>query len=162
MFLESSCGSLALYLILNLPVSDCKIEPYKHPKTYCTMDIRNTHFLRCLEALKDAPFFKAMDTDKLKTLLPLMTKSTWAEDTFKSGSEIGMHIHFIVSGRLKVYQINPNSGREHTVAILTKGDIFDIMSLMDTDAHDMYYEAIDALEVSVSYTHLTLPTNYPV
>jgi len=111
------------------------------------MDIRNTHFLRCLEALKDAPFFKAMDTDKLKTLLPLMTKSTWAEDTFKSGSEIGMHIHFIVSGRLKVYQINPNSGREHTVAILTKGDIFDIMSLMDTDAHDMYYEAIDALEV---------------
>jgi len=111
------------------------------------MDIRNTHFLRCLEALKDAPFFKTMDTDKLKTLLLLMTKSTWAEDTFKSGSEIGMHIHLIVSGRLRVYQINPNSGREHTVAILTKGDIFDIMSLMDTDAHDIYYEAIDELEV---------------
>ena len=117
------------------------------------MDANNTHFLRCLEALKDAPFFYDTDTIALKSLLSIMTRTNWDANTFKSGSEVASHLHFIVSGRLKVYQINPRSGREHTIMILGKGDVFDIMCMMDSDAHDMYYEAIDEMEI------LYLPTS---
>lgn len=120
------------------------------------MESKNTHFLRCLEALKDSSFFNNMDTDALKKLLPYMTRNIWAEGTFKSGNEIASHLHFIISGRLKMYQISPRSGREQTIMILTKGDVFDIMCLMDSEAHDIYYEAMDELEIlflSTGYVH---------
>lgn len=120
------------------------------------MDFNNTHFVRCLEALKGSVFFKNMDTETLKGLLPFMTRNIWAEGTFKTGNEISSHLHFIISGRVKMYQISPRSGREQTIMILTKGDVFDIMCLMDSEPHDIYYEAMDELEIlilSTSYMH---------
>lgn len=120
------------------------------------MDSNNVHFLRCLEALKGSRFFNNMDTGALKDLLPHMTRNIWPEGTFKSGAELSSHLHFIVSGRLKMYQIGPRSGREQTIMILTKGDVFDIMCLMDSEEHDIYYEAVDELEIlflSTDYVH---------
>ncbi|MGV8993908.1 MAG: Crp/Fnr family transcriptional regulator [Flavobacterium sp.] len=111
------------------------------------MDLNNTHFSLSLEALKDSSFFKDIDTQALGNLLSTMTRSSWSKGTFKNGNEISTHLYFITSGRLKMYQINPRSGREHTIMILTKGDVFDIMCMMDSDAHDIYYEAIDEMEI---------------
>ncbi|HUH47986.1 MAG TPA: Crp/Fnr family transcriptional regulator [Arenibacter sp.] len=120
------------------------------------MDINNTHFLRCLEALKDSLFFNKMDADTLKEVLPYMTRCIWTKGTFRNGNEVASHLHFIISGRLKMYQVSPSSGRERTIMILTKGDVFDIMCLMDSEAHDIYYEAMDELEIlflSKGYMH---------
>ena len=107
----------------------------------------NPHFPRCLEVLKESNFFKDIDSNALENLLSAMTKSKWVKGTFINGNEISSHLYFISSGRLKMYQINPRSGREHTIMILTKGDVFDIMCMMDSDAHNIYYEAIDDMEI---------------
>ena len=116
------------------------------------MDLNNNHFARCLEDLKYSSLFKDIDIHSLENLLSRMTRSSWSKGTFKNGNEISAHLYFITFGRLKMYQINPRSGREHTIMILTKGDVFDLMCMMDSDTHNIYYEAIDEMEI------LFLPT----
>lgn len=107
----------------------------------------NTHFIRVLEVLKASPFLKGIETPELKELLGTMTHEHWPKDTFKNSSDVIKSFHVIICGRLKVYKINPNSGREHTLFILGKGDVFDVMYLMDEDPHDIYWEALDEMEI---------------
>lgn len=107
------------------------------------------HFLRCLEALKGSSFFEQMDTLSLKKLLTFMSLNYWDKGLFKDS--LDSQFNFIVSGRLKVFQSNPTTGREHTIFLLTSGDVFDIIGLLDREHHDVYWEAIETLEI------LTLP-----
>lgn len=107
----------------------------------------NVHFIRALEALKASPFLNGMQTNDLKELLGLMTLVQWPKTTFKNSADATKSFHIIVRGRLKVYQINPSSDREHTIFILGRGEVFDVMYLMDDDSHDIYWEALDDMEI---------------
>lgn len=111
------------------------------------MELENYHFLRCFEALKDSSFFRDIDKHIMHDMLAAMTRTHWNAGVFKSGREVESTLHFIVSGRIKEYQLNPNTGREHTIFMLSRGDVFDILGLMDTQSHDVYWEAIDDLEI---------------
>jgi len=111
------------------------------------MNPKNTHFVRYLESLKASSFFKDVNSNSLKILLTNMIPEKWCLNTLKNSSDFTNSFHFIVSGRLKVYKMNPNSGREHTIFILNKGDVFDVLQLMDEQSHDIYWEAMDDLEV---------------
>ena len=113
------------------------------------MQADHTHFLRCLEALKGSSFFVGMDPITLKELLAFMGLNYWNKGFFKDS--LDSQFNFIVTGRLKVYQSNPKTGREHTIFLLSSGDVFDIIGLMDREHHDVYWEAIETLEI------LTLP-----
>ncbi len=83
----------------------------------------------------------------MQDMLTSMTRTHWAAGTFRNGREVESTLHFIVSGRIKEYQLNPHTGREHTIFLLSKGDVFDILSLMDSQAHDVYWEAVDDMEI---------------
>jgi CRP/FNR family transcriptional regulator len=111
------------------------------------MELANSHFLRCLETLKESSFFRDIDKDTMQDMLTSMTRTHWAAGTFRNGREVESTLHFIVSGRIKEYQLNPHTGREHTIFLLSKGDVFDILSLMDSQAHDVYWEAVDDMEI---------------
>ena len=111
------------------------------------MDQNNTHFNRYSDTLLSSPFFKDSSNKAINSLLGLMTTERWNAKSFKSSLEVSSTFHFIVSGRLKVFKSNPDSGREHTVFVLSEGDVFDVLSLLDTKPHDVYWEALDTLEV---------------
>ena len=111
------------------------------------MDQNNTHFNRYLNTLQRSPFFKDSSNEAINNLLGLMTAERWNAKSFKSSLEVSSTFHFIVSGRLKVFKSNPDSGREHTVFVLSQSDVFDVLSLLDTKPHDVYWEALDTLEV---------------
>lgn len=111
------------------------------------MTADNANYSRCHNVLLNSPFFKDSNTEAIESLLHTMTFDHWKVKSFKSGLELSSTFHVIVTGRLKVYKSNPDSGREHTVFILTKGSVFDVLSLLDTKPHDVYWEALDAVEV---------------
>ncbi|WP_431160769.1 Crp/Fnr family transcriptional regulator [Flagellimonas beolgyonensis] len=111
------------------------------------MDTGNTHFVRCLEAMKASPFLGGMDTGSLKDILARMTLEVWPAKTFKNSADAKLSFHMVVSGRLKVYKIHPSSGRQHTLFLLGRGDVFDVMYLMDDKEHDIYWEAKDELQI---------------
>lgn len=46
-----------------------------------------------------------------------------------------------------MYQVDPFSGKELTFFLLSKGDFFDIFCLLDNCPHNIYYEALDEVNV---------------
>lgn len=111
------------------------------------IDSDNHHHLRYLEALKDAEFFENLEASSLSEMLRKMVSTIWPAKTFRNGSSSAAFIHFIVAGRLKVYQVNPATNREHIMFILSKGDMFDILLLLDDEPHDIFWEALDDMEL---------------
>jgi CRP/FNR family transcriptional regulator len=111
------------------------------------MTPENINYPRYLQALTQSAFLKDSSVESLEHLLSYMTVERWIAKSFKSNLEVAATFHFIVSGRLKVFKANPDTGREHTVFVLSNGDVFDVLSLLDTEPHDVYWEALDVLEV---------------
>ncbi|MGO3184368.1 MAG: Crp/Fnr family transcriptional regulator [Aequorivita sp.] len=111
------------------------------------VDSSRSHYIRYLEALKDAEVFKNVDTSALAEMLHEMRSEKWSLKTFRNSNSTALYIHFIVSGRLKVYQVNPTTDREHIIFILSKGDMFDILLLLDNEPHEIFWEALDDMEL---------------
>lgn len=57
------------------------------------------------------------------------------------------HFYLILKGRMKVFDINLQNGREQTWFILTRGDMFDVVTLLDARPHEVMTEALDDLSV---------------
>ncbi len=76
-----------------------------------------------------------------------MQPKFWEAGLFLNSSEVTPNLHFIVNGRIKVFQINPHTGREHTIFILSRGNIFDILYFLESLPHDVYWETLDELEI---------------
>ena len=127
------------------------------------MKTDDKHYLRCLESLKDSTLFGNLNHDILHQLLLNMTLEKWSESVFISGIDLELsRFRFIISGRLKSYQINAETGREHTIYILSKGDVFDILYLLDDKIHEVYWETIDDMEIldiPIAKMRLLIETN---
>jgi CRP-like cAMP-binding protein len=58
--------------------------------------------------------------------------------------------YIILSGKVKISQINLSNAREQTIKLLSRGDMFDVLTLLDNQEHDYIatvLEAGEALEV---------------
>ena len=56
---------------------------------------------------------------------------------------------FVLEGRIKVSQINLSDGKEQTLKILTTGDMYDVVSLLDGKIHENILQALDDVRVIV-------------
>jgi len=57
------------------------------------------------------------------------------------------HFYIVVDGRIKTYQLNLQTGKEQTLFIYKRGDMFDVISLLDNKEHDVSYEVIEKATV---------------
>lgn len=78
-----------------------------------------------------------------------------SDDTLK-------YFYFILSGKIKIAQYNPQNNKEQTTHLLTRGDMFDIISLLDQKEH--YYMATvledsEIIEVSIEQIRSQVHTN---
>lgn len=100
--------------------------------------VKYTESLRSNMLLKDLP------ENDLHTFLNQLEEVVWPKNTCNIYRErTSNHFHFVISGRLKVYQIDPESGREFTFFLLKKNDAFDTLCLLDGCEHKVYYESLD-------------------
>ncbi len=51
--------------------------------------------------------------------------------------------YIIINGKVKIYDINFNTDREQTLYLLIRGDMFDLITLLDSNSHEL---AVDILE----------------
>lgn len=128
------------------------------------MDQSDTKYNSNLHALQRSPFFNDSTEESLHELLGVFKAEQWKVKSFKSSLDVSTTFHFIVSGKLKVFKSNPETGREHTVFVLAEGDVFDVLSLLDTKSHDVYWEALEDLEIlKISMEHMRNWINeYPI
>lgn len=56
---------------------------------------------------------------------------------------------FVLEGRIKVSQVNLEDGREQTLKILTSGDMYDVVTLLDSKVHENLLHALDEVKIIV-------------
>lgn len=100
--------------------------------------------LRKQEILHNHPLFRNLDRQSLIDILPYLQEECWPKSTCNlSNHRTLKKFHIIISGRLKIFKINPSNGREFTLFLLTQNDIFDIFCLLDGIEHLVFYETLD-------------------
>ncbi len=57
------------------------------------------------------------------------------------------YFYVVVDGRVKTYQINFQTNKEQTIFIYKRGDMFDVISLLDSKPHEVVYEVIEDAHV---------------
>lgn len=74
-----------------------------------------------------------------------------------------MHaFYFIIRGKIKISQINPESSREQTLNLLSRGDMFDVVTLLDGNEHEFISEALEeseVVEVPIAHVRELIETN---
>ncbi|RUM61446.1 MAG: hypothetical protein DSZ03_08425 [Sulfurimonas sp.] len=99
--------------------------------------------LRAFDVLRDVSLFRFLDAEVLQSMLAECTPWHWEKtDTidYRTGTQ---YCYIIVSGRLKVTQVDPNTGRSIALFLLKEGDLYDLFSLLDDKEHVSFPIALD-------------------
>lgn len=100
------------------------------------------------QLLKDCELFKKMTAKSSNDFLSLFHEEKWPKNTCILNQEkLVYHFYIILSGRIKMYQVDSLNGKEITLFLLTKNDVFDLYCLLDGSQHDVYYECLDTTKI---------------
>ena len=96
------------------------------------------------DALKKSSNFSELSDNILNEILSMFYVETWSKGFLAFAEDKTLYkFYFVVSGRVKMYQIHPENGNEYTLYINTSGDLFDIICLLDNKRHKIEMEALD-------------------
>jgi len=57
------------------------------------------------------------------------------------------YFYFVLSGKIKIFQIDFNSSKEQTLYLLSRGDMFDVVSLLDGSQREQLSEVLEDCEL---------------
>ena len=105
---------------------------------------------RDYKTLKQASLFGSIDE---KTLCQMVAALSKRRMVLPKGSPAEVkfntmkYFYVIVSGRMKVSQINPDTGREFAFLLLGPGDVFDVICLLDDQEHPVQIDILEDVQV---------------
>lgn len=98
--------------------------------------------------LKECIIFNTLEPAPRNLLISLFHEESWKKNTCILNSEkFFFHFYVIVSGRVKMYQVDETGDKEITLFILSTNDIFDLFCLLDGCEHNVFYECLDDVKV---------------
>ena len=105
------------------------------------------YYLPSINVLQSAALFHGVDEQRMEEILGHFSPMTLPKKNIVHSSQTKESFFVIISGRVKISQINLETGREYIIYILEGGDAFDIISLLDREEHEVIVEAIDELQL---------------
>ncbi len=97
--------------------------------------------------LQHSTLFGKLEEKTLKDMIDECTPIRWKK-TDTLDPEIGeKYLFIIITGRLKVTHIDPNTGRSLALFLKGEGDIFDIFTLLDGKEHIIFPVVMDHMSV---------------
>ncbi len=104
-------------------------------------------YSKAYDTLSKSELFGTLSEDVLCSMLDECTEVHW-QKTDILDADIGMkHLYIILSGRLKVTHVDPETGRSLALFLKTSGDIFDFFSLLDGKEHIVFPVVMDNMTV---------------
>jgi CRP/FNR family transcriptional regulator len=101
-----------------------------------------------VKVLKNCYLLNNMDKESYNGLLSRFHEEIWPKSTCVLNQEKWFHnFYIILSGRVKMYQVDPKSGKEITLFLLSRNDAFDLFCLLDGCEHKVFYESFDRVKV---------------
>ncbi len=64
-------------------------------------------------------------------------------ETLFGNGELSRYFYVVQKGKIKNYQLNLETGKEQTIFVFRAGDMFDTITLLDGEVHDVMYEAME-------------------
>ncbi len=99
--------------------------------------------------------FSTMQEAAIRELITHFHLETWRKGSIPFDELTTLRkFYVILKGRVKVYQVNENTGKEYIIEILHKGSLFDIICLLDGQQHFVLTEALDDVEALVAPMHI--------
>lgn len=96
------------------------------------------------KTLRNNKLLKDLSEEKRIDILDNLEEENWPKNTCNIAiTKPSSRFHFIISGRIKVYKVDPVTGREFTLFLLKENDVFDIISLLEELDHEVFYETLD-------------------
>jgi len=105
------------------------------------------YYLPSIKVLQSATLFDGVDKQMMEEILEYFTPMTLPKKSIVHSWQTKESFFVIISGRVKISQINPETGREYIIFLLQGGDAFDIISLLDREEHEVVIEAVDELQL---------------
>ncbi len=112
------------------------------------MSASNNLFTKYRSSLASCELFANLDNTQWDNLLEVFHEEQWPKDScIINYQKFLFHFYIVTSGRIKMYQVDEFSVKEHTLFILSKGDVLDLFCLLDGSDHKIYYECLDNIKV---------------
>jgi len=118
------------------------------------MNSNSSLFPSCFDALRRSPLSEDLADTAITDFLKPARFEKWPRKRAQFVSDHIETFHVIVSGRVKLRETNPETGRSITLFLLTAGDGFDIINLLDREPP----ASIEAVSLDDSAL-LTLPVD---
>ena len=93
------------------------------------------YYLPSINVLQSATLFQGVDAQMMEEILGHFTPMTLPKKSIVHSWKTKESFFVIISGRVKISQIDPETGREYIIFLLQGGDAFDIISLLDREEH---------------------------
>ena len=97
------------------------------------------------QRLAKASLFKNLSTETLDNMLLNFRFETWTKGAQKNSKLSLQRFYVILEGRMELELIHPETGKCFTTMILKEGDVYDVLSLLDNEEHDVIPVALDNL-----------------
>jgi len=102
------------------------------------MEYHSPLYHEAYETLSRSSLFGDLDENVIRGILDECKEVTWKRGE-TIDPEAGMRsMYVIIKGRVKVTQVDPESGRSIALFLLKEGDIFDVFSLLDGKEHIVF------------------------
>lgn len=97
--------------------------------------------------LSQTELFQGLSETLLDDMLSHFRLETWNRGSVHD-SQVGLRRFFLVlDGRMELLQAHPVSGKQIAISILQAGDVFDVLSLLDGEVHEVIPTALDDLQL---------------
>ncbi len=102
------------------------------------MNDHDSYYEDACKILKHASLFKGLDRDTRCSMVLECQAVTWKKAEILNPDISVTYLYIILEGKMKVTQIDPESGRSVSLFLLSSGDIFDIFTLLDGKEHIVF------------------------
>jgi len=99
-----------------------------------------------LSALKQSALFSGLENDQLGDMLKGFRRQTWKKQT-PIDVQTTSHFCVVTKGRVELVRTDYKTGRDLTVFLIGPGDAFDVITLLDSQAHDITPIALDQVDL---------------
>lgn len=104
-------------------------------------------FSKSLDTLRRSGLFAALTDETRAAMLADYRRETWPKAARIPPKHIAERFTVVIAGRLEVTRTSPETGRQITLFLMEPGDGFDVITLLDGQAHDIDAVPLEEIEV---------------
>ena len=101
---------------------------------------------KAFDVLKNSNLFGALSDAVLHDMISEGEEGSWKKADIIDSDISTKYLHILLSGKLKISQVDPESGRSIVIFLLGSQDIFDLFSLLDGREHIVQPVVLDHIE----------------